>query len=161
MPNFSENPNINKQRQQTQMPRFRGNGFTIFQPPGWEDKTLYTITGPVEDEVQHNIIILVDQEVPFNSVMEYGEAQVMALEQTLKGCRMLKKGAFQMRDGTQAYRVIYRWEPAENRRMYQDQIYLLVGKTGYKLTATFSKKTRKTLGPLVERIMMSFKPEKS
>ena len=40
-------------------------------------------------------------------------------------------------------------------RIYQQQIFVLVEKTAYKMTASYTKKTRKTLGPAIERMMLS------
>ena len=77
----------------------------------------------------------------------------------LQGFRVLKRGAVTLSNGREAYEAIFRWEPTEVRRLYQRQIYVLAGKTAYTLTSTFSKKTRKTRGPEVDRVLMSFEPE--
>ena len=61
-------------------------------------------------------------------------------------------------NGLPAHRVIYVWCPMEGMRVYQEQLYVLHDGIGYKLTATFTKKTRKTLGSRVERMMLSFNP---
>jgi hypothetical protein len=64
-------------------------------------------------------------------------------------------------NGTEAYEAIFKWYPVNEFRIYQHQVYILIDKTAYKLTASFTKKTRQTLGPQVERMMLSFNPEKS
>lgn len=138
---------------------FRGNGFTISMPEGWQDKTVYTLSGPIEDEMQHNIVINVGQDVDIDSVEELADLQIESLEAQLQGCRILKRGAITLNNGHEAYEAIFRWEPTDVNRLYQRQIYVLAGKTAYTLTSTFSKKTRKTRGPEVDRILMSFEPE--
>jgi hypothetical protein len=138
---------------------FRGNKFTIEMPSGWEDKTIYTISGPVEDEIQHNIVINVGEDVEVDSVTELADLQIESLEMQLQGFHMLKRGEITLNNGQEAYEAIYRWEPTNVKRLYQRQIYVLAGKTAYTLTSTFSKKTRKTRGPEVHRILMSFQPE--
>jgi len=140
---------------------FRGNLFTINMPQGWQDKTIYTIAGPVEDEVQHNIVINVDHDVEIDSVDTLAKLQIETLEAQLQGCRILKRGAVTLNNGQEAYEVIFRWEPTNLKRLYQRQIYVLAGTTSYTLTTTFTKKTRKTRGPEVDRIMMSFESEVS
>ena len=127
---------------------------------GWQDKTIYTLTGPVEDGIQHSVLITLEQDVAFDSVREYAEWQISALEQELKGCRLLKKGTISLANGLPAYKAIFSWYPTETLRVFQEQIFVLADKTAYKLTATFTKKTRKTLGPQVERMMLSFNPRK-
>ena len=140
---------------------FQGNGFTIKQLADWQDKTIYTLTGPVTDGIQHNVIINIDKDVPFDSLSDYADFQIKTLEQELKGCMLLKRGATKLDNGTEAYEAIFKWYPVNDFRIYQHQIYILIEKTAYKLTASFSKKTRQTLGPQVERMMLSFNPEKS
>ncbi len=138
---------------------YRGNGFTIDQPDGWQDKTIYTLAGPTEDEIQHNIVINVEHEVEIDTVVELADRQIESLEMQLQGCRVLKRGEITLNSGQEAYEAIFRWDPTDVNRFYQRQIYVLSGTTAYTLTTTFSKKTRKTRGPEVGRILMSFRPE--
>ncbi|QQS36577.1 MAG: DcrB-related protein [Ignavibacteriales bacterium] len=137
---------------------FQGNGFTINQLQDWEDKTIYTLTGPVTDGIKHNVILTVEQDVPFDTLKEYADYQIKTLEQELKGCSLLKQGDTKLFDGTEAYEAIFKWYPLNDFKIYQHQIYVLHEKTGFKLTASFTKKTRQTIGPQVERMMLSFKP---
>jgi hypothetical protein len=137
---------------------FQGNGFTINQLEEWEDKTIYTLTGPVTDGIQHNVILNIDKKVPFETLEEYADWQIKTLETELKGCTLLKRGETKLTNGTEAYEAIFKWYPTDEIRIYQHQIYVLVEKTAYKFTASFTKKTRKTLGPQVERMMLSLNP---
>jgi hypothetical protein len=137
---------------------YRGNTFTIGLNEEWTDKTIHIISGPVSDEIQHNIIINVDPEPGTDSLINFAEVHIKTLEEQLKGCRLLKKDKIQLNNGLPAYRTIFRWFPAENVRLYQEQIYVFQNGTGYILTASFTKKTRKTLGPQVERLLMTFSP---
>lgn len=139
--------------------RFRANDFTIDISQDWQDATVYTIAGPIEDEMQHNVVINVGRDVDIDSVEDLADLQIESLEMQLQGYRILKRGAVTLNNGHEAYEAIFRWEPTEVNRLYQRQIYVLAGKTAYTLTSTFSKKTRKTRGPEVDRILMSFEPE--
>ena len=158
MPNQSNIPP--KQRGTAPGVRYQAWKFILELPDGWQDKTIYTLTGPVEDGIQHSVLITLEQDVAFDSVREYAEWQISALEQELKGCKLLKKGSIALANGLPAYQAIFSWYPSETLRVYQEQIFVLAEKTAYKLTATFTKKTRKTLGPQVERMMLSFSPRK-
>jgi hypothetical protein len=148
----------------TQAPKpeipYQANSFTLKLYGGWQDKTVFTITGPVTDGVQHNITIMVDHDVEVDNLQDFADWNVATLENELKGCRLLKKGEITLANGHPAYKAIFSWYPTEELRIYQEQIYVLVDKTGYKLTASFTKKTRKTIGPQVERMMLSFNPIK-
>jgi hypothetical protein len=139
---------------------FQGNGFNINQPSDWQDKTIYTLVGPESDGIQHNIIVMIDENVPFDSVSQYADTQIIALESELKGCAILKREDIQLSNGYPAYKILLRWFPTDIFRVYQEQVYVLVDKTVYKITTTFTKITRKTLGPEIDRIVMSFQPNK-
>ncbi len=138
---------------------FRGNGFTLNMPEEWQDKTIYTLAGPIEDGIQHNVLINVERDVEADSVTQLADRQIESMEMTLHGFRVLKRGEITLDNGQEAYEVVYRWEPTDMNRFYQRQIYVLSGKTAYILTSSFSKRTRKTRGPEVDRIFMSFQPE--
>jgi len=153
---------LKKTEQQTESLRiYRGNSFNIDQPKEWQDRTIHTLIGPIEDDIQHNILITIDENVPFDSLLDYADWQITAMEESLKGCRLLKREEILLNNGLPAYRAVFRWYPSDSLRVYQDHIFVLVDKTAYKLTTTFTKKTRKTLGPAVERILLSFQPEKA
>jgi len=138
---------------------YKGNGFIINQPEGWEDKTVYTLAGPVEEGLQHNILITIEEDVEFDSVEDYADFHITAMEEELKGYIVLKREETSLDNGLPAYRAIYRWYPTDEMCIYQEQMFVLADGTAYKLTTTFTKKTRKTLGPQVERILMSFQPK--
>lgn len=137
---------------------YRGNLFTMWLYDDWQDKTIYTISGPVTDGIQHSIIISLNPDVETDNLRDYADWNIATLTGELKGCRLLKQGPITLANGLPAYKAIFCWFPTEELRIYQEQIYVLVGTAGYNLTASFTKKTRKTLGPLVERMMLSFNP---
>ena len=138
---------------------FTANCFTLSMLEDWQDKTIYTLTGPVTDGIQHNVIINVDPDLPFENLIDYAEWQIKTLEEELKGCTLLKKDETKLTNGMDAYEAIFSWFPTDDIKIYQHQIFVLVEKTAYKLTASFTKKTRQTLGPQVLRMMLSFDPK--
>ncbi len=141
------------------IPIYNVNKFSVSQPDGWNDITIYTFAGPLDDDIQHNIIIQIDDNVKFDSLEEYADMQTSSLERDLNSCRILNYDEIALANGIPAYRAIFRWQPTDELLLYQEQIFVLVDNTGYRLTATFTRKTRKTLGPLVESILRSFEPK--
>jgi hypothetical protein len=137
---------------------YRADAFSLKLYEEWEDKTIFTLSGPVTDGIQHNMTITVEHELLGERLRDYADINVKALEEELKSCRILLREDIRLANGTPAHRVIYKWYPTEDLRIYQEMILLLAENSGYKLTATFTKKTRKTLGPQVERMMLSFVP---
>lgn len=137
---------------------YQAQRFTMRLYEDWRDKTVFTIAGPVSDGIQHGVVVLVDEAAEVESLQEFADWQVRSLEEELSGCRILLRGPITLYNGMDAVRVVYVWFPAEDVRFYQEQIYILHDGAAYKLTATFTRKSRKTLGPQVERIMLSFEP---
>ena len=174
-PEQKEQPSSQKPQQKQEAPKsaqvpqvkdktipYQGNGFTLNQLEDWEDKTIYTLTGPVTDGIQHNVIVTIDKEPAADNVLEYADLQITTLEKELKSCMLLKRGETKLTNGTDAYEAVFSWYPTDELRIYQHQIFVLVEKVAYKMTASFTKKTRKTIGPAVERMMLSlnFPPKK-
>jgi hypothetical protein len=137
---------------------YRAHAFTLALGKDWVDKTAFSLAGPITDGIQHLITVTVDPDVEVDAVRDYADWHTRILEAQLKGCQVLKRASVSLINGMPAYRVIYVWHPMEDLRLYQDQLYVLHEGVGYTLTASFTKKTRKTLGPQVARMMLSFNP---
>lgn len=137
---------------------YRADTFAIDLYEEWQDKTVFILGGPATDDVQHNVTVTVGRDVEAESLIDFADWQIKSLEEALKGCRLLLKDRVELDCGLPAFRAIFVWWPTEERRLYQEQFYVLHEGRGFVLTASFTKKTRKTLGPKVERIMRSFNP---
>lgn len=139
---------------------FTADRFKMNLYKDWKDKTIYTIEGPVTDGIRHNIIITIDNDAKYDSVIDYAEWQIRILEDNLKGCILLKKGTTYLHNGSPAYEAVFKWLPTDQLRLYQHQIFILIDGIGYQLTSSFTKKSRKMIGPQVLRMMLSFTPLK-
>lgn len=137
---------------------FHADDFALRLQDGWQNETVYVLEGPVEDDLQHTIQINVDPNAGGIAVIDYADMQIEGQKSTLRGCRLLMKRFTQLDNEMRAYRAIFDWYPTEERRVYQDHFYVVYDDIGYRLTANFTKKTRKTLGPKVERAFRSFDP---
>lgn len=137
---------------------YQANDFKLDLLENWQDKTIYTLTGPVTDGIQHNVIINVDKETEYETLEDFAEWQIKSLEEELKGCTLLKKGETKLTNGTPAYEAIFSWHPTDDLRIYQHQIFTIIEKVAYKMTASFTKKTRQTIGPPLVRMMLSLNP---
>ena len=138
---------------------YRADAFQLDLPAGeWTDRSVYTLTGPTIDGIQHNITILREPDVEADTLHDFAGQQMAALELQLDGCQVLLDDAIQLASGRPAYRVIYTWQPSDDLRLYQEQLYVLHDGQGYTLTASFTRNTRKQLGAAVERMMRTFTP---
>jgi hypothetical protein len=132
------------------------NKFSMKFPPDWEDRSYYKFEGPVEDGIKHNIIVTIENNVEVPSLQQYAELNIKAVETELQGYQELKRGQVSLDNRVPAYELVYKWTPVEDRQVYQRVIYILINKTGYILTASFSKRTWKTRGVEVDKILKSF-----
>jgi hypothetical protein len=133
------------------------NRFSMMLPAEWEDHSYYRFEGPVEDGVKHGIMVTLENHIQAPGLEQYAALNIKALETELQGYQALKQGPLVLDSGMPAYELVYRWTPMKDRTVFQRVIYILAGNTGFVLTATFSKKTWKMLGPTVGKILMSFK----
>ena len=131
-----------------------------FPLPGdaWTCETTYTILGPVSRGMRHNITVTQDRDTECATLQDYTAAQMEPLESSLPQCTVLMHGPFPLISGDDAYRCIYRWQPEDgDRPLYQEQVYVFAEGVGYTLTASFRRDTRKQFGPMIERMMRSFR----
>jgi hypothetical protein len=148
--------NKNKPASSSAPGRFCNSRFAFNLPADWQDQSVYRFVGPEEDGIQQNIMVTVEHDVVHTDLNQYAQINIHTVEQTLQGYHELKRGTITLDSGQTAHEIVYKWTPVKERTVYQRVIYLLEGHIGYILTASFSKKTWKTKGPEIDRILKSF-----
>jgi hypothetical protein len=137
---------------------FQADRFTLAIGPDWIDRTAYVLRGPLEHDLQHLLTVALDEEAGDVDLLAYAYPQVDGMLETLKGCRCQARGLTTLDCGVPAYFAAFVWWPADERRLYQELWFVLHAGTGYRLAATFTRKTRRTLGPAVRRAVHAFLP---
>jgi hypothetical protein len=133
--------------------------FTIELAAGWRDNTVFTFEGPHDSGVQHNLVLVVDSKVDKKTELaEYAHQQLGNSKQFLPGFDMVSEGEKTLSSGRQAYEVVYKYVPSDEQVLFQKQVFLVIEGKGYIFTATFSKKTLKTIANEVDEIIGSFRP---
>ncbi len=144
---------------------FVANRFSIDLEVDWTDRTAYVLMGPEEHNLQHTITIATDDEAGDEAgdedLLAYAYPQVDGMLETLKGCRCQARGLTRLDCGVPAYFAAFVWWPSDERRVYQEVWFVVHEGTGYRITASFTRKTRKTLGPAVRRAVHGFIPGSS
>lgn len=135
------------------------HGIKLALPPDWVDETVYTFKGPDDSGVQHNLVLMIDNESKPDDITVYAKERIRTLEQTLSGFELLNEQPRKLKSGFGAYEAIYKWIPTEGKIIFQKQVYLIAYGVAYNFTASFSKKTLQTIGIEVDAIIDSFKPE--
>lgn len=132
--------------------------FQIELPEAWEDRTVYMFMGPDDSGIQHLMQLVIDDEVVGVELSEYARQRIDAAMESLQGAEILKEEEKTLPNGNTVYEMVYKWVPVEGQINFNRVVYMINDGIGYTFSANFSKKTIKTIGVEVERIINSFQP---
>jgi hypothetical protein len=134
------------------------NQFQLNLPDGWKETTIHTFQGPHDSGVQHNLVLVIDPEVPKKTdLAEYAHKQSGTTKEVLPGFALINESAISLPSGVPAYVIVYKYVPADGVELFQKQVFLIIDNKGYIFTATFSKKTLQTIAYEVEEIINSMR----
>lgn len=132
------------------------NQFTLELPNGWEDRTVHVFMGPDDSGVQHMLNLSIDPYVEDASLEEYARFRIDTMMESLQSAEILKEEGRTLANGNEIFECVYKWIPAEGKSVFQQVVYMIDDGVAYIFSANFSKKTIKTIGVEVERIINSF-----
>ena len=132
--------------------------FNIDLPDGWEDQTLYTFKGPDDSGVQHNLVLIIDNDPGGVDLGTYAKLRLDSIKDTLTGFELMGQREKELKSGNKAYEIVYKWSPSADKTLVQKQVFTIIGDKAYNFTSSFSKKTIQTIGVQVDEIIDSFKP---
>jgi hypothetical protein len=137
------------------------NRFTMCFPDGWKEATIHTFEGPMADGVKHNLLLSIEPLGKKERLEDFARTRIGMCTAALPAFRLLNEAEMVLPDGTVTRVVMYRFSPAANKTMYQKQYFMIVGGKGCIFTASFSKKTLRTIAVDVDAIVASFVNEPS
>jgi len=130
--------------------------FLTFPDSDWKETTIHTFEGPFDSGVQHNIVLMIDPDVPKDvSLKEYAKDQCERAATQLPGFEYVDQKEKIMRTGISAYEIIYKYMPTDEVVLFQKQWYMVIEKKIYIFTSTFNKKTLNTIANDIEGIIES------
>jgi len=132
--------------------------FDIDLPDGWEDQTLYTFKGPDDSGVQHNLVLIIDNNLDGVDLNTYAKLRLDSIKDTLSGFELMGEREKDLKSGNRAYEIVYKWSPGADKTLVQKQVFTIIGDKAYNFTSSFSKKTIQTIGVQVDEIIDSFRP---
>lgn len=127
-------------------------------PGEWRDQSVYTLMGPDDSGVQHLLTFVVDTEVSNYDLEEFARERIDIMLSSLQSADVLKDEQKTLANGRTVHELVYKWVPVDGKIIFQKVVYMLIDGTGYSFSANFSKKTIRTIGVEVERIINSFSP---
>ncbi|NLD94599.1 MAG: DUF1795 domain-containing protein [Fibrobacter sp.] len=130
------------------------NQFVLNFPDGWKESTVYTFEGPEDSGVKHNLVLMIDHDIDKKADLEaYVASRIEHLGQSLPSFELLSKKASLISD-SQAVEIVYTYTPG-TIPLFQKQYYIHKVPTIFLFTATFIKKTLRTLEPEIDAIVHS------
>ena len=136
---------------------FRADAWALALPPGWRDASTVTLAGPVVDGQPHQVTV-VTAEHDGRALERLADDQVEAVRHTLPGGAVLLRDRIALDGGAPAERVVFRWSPVPDRVLYQQQVYAVLGRHAVTMAASFTARSRRLVGPEVDRLMRSLAP---
>jgi len=101
-------------------------------------------------------MVTVEDQVDACDLANYAENKLAELNAGLPGYEDLNRNYFQTRSGLPACKAVYKWFLGGEIEIYQWVLLALARKTGYTLTATFSKETSMVWGEQVDEMFSGF-----
>ncbi len=134
------------------------NLFNIGLPDGWEDQTVHYFKGPEDSGVQHAISLVIDRYAEGLTLSDYARERIDMMLEVLQGVEILKEEERSLTDERQVYECVYKWIPSDDKIIFRKVMFFLIDGVAYTFSSDFSKKTLKTIGVEVEKIIESFAP---
>jgi hypothetical protein len=113
-----------------------------------------TLAGPVADGLGHQVTVVADDH-DGRALERLADEQVEAVREALPGCVVLLRDRIALDGGAPAERAVFRWSPTPDRVLYQQQVYAVLDGRAVTLAASFTARSRRVVGPEVDRIMRS------
>jgi len=132
------------------------NRFSVKVSPVWQDHSHYRFDESDESGNKHEIVVSIEHNIEVPTLKQYAELNIMALAKVIPGYQELKRGQFLLDSGVPAFDLVYKWIPLNDVKYYQRVVYIRINKTGYVLSARFTKKTWKIRGGEVDKMLKSF-----
>ncbi len=136
------------------------NLFKLTFPDGWKETTVYTFEGPHDSGTQHNLVLTV-----LPGLHEDVDLETFAKQQTetsagmLPGFELLSQKPAAFFGSTPGVEITYSYQPNDEIKFIQKQWYFAINNKVYLFTATFNKKTVKTIAVEVETIIRTLKTD--
>jgi hypothetical protein len=117
--------------------------------------------GPEDNGVKHNLVITVDSVIDTKkmSLRDAAFLRIESLKENLPGLEILNEAEKMLPQSERTvYEVVYTFVQNESKPVFQKQVYLIEDKILYTFAASFSKKTIKTIGTIVDEMIDTFTP---
>lgn len=143
----------------TEPKSFRADSFQLTLPNSrWRDGTSYTLSGPTLEGTNHSIAVTTTSGTGVETASQLADEELGRIRSELTHCRVLERESVQLDCGHPACRLLVVWQQPGDRKLYQEQLYVVNDGWGYILIASFTEETKAEIGEEVRCVMRSFRP---
>jgi len=130
--------------------------FSLRVPDEWKDATVHRFSLPRDDGASDDIIVTVDHQPTPPGLKEYAQTAMRAMERTLKGYKLLKRGEMVLDARLPGYEVVYRWQPTDGVKQYRQMVFVFANQAAFSICVTFTKKAWKVRGAEIGKLIKTF-----
>jgi len=132
--------------------------FRLDLPHQWENDTIYVFRGPLDGSMQHYLRLVVHPKPISGNLREFAQDGIATVKTGGPSMEFLREEARTLENGHEVFEFAYRTMPSDDAALFHKYVYMILKKKGYVFSCEFTKRSRKTVGLEVERILNSFEP---
>lgn len=132
--------------------------FNFDLPEGWQDQTVFHFRGPVIDEQDHTLMLVIDRNPQQAQMAEFARLRTRPVLEAFQGVEVLKDEETTVPGCYPSWEFVYRWMPAEGIKIFKKYIFVLRESRGYCFEIEFTKKSYKMLGENVKKVVDNLLP---
>lgn len=132
--------------------------FNFDLPEGWQDQTVFHFRGPVIDDQDHILTLVLDRNPQQTDIAEFARLRTEPVLKAFQGVEVLKDEETTPPGCYPSWEFVYRWIPVEGMKIFKKYIFVLRESRGYSFEIEFTKKSYKMLGENVKKVVENLLP---
>ena len=132
--------------------------FQLDLPRGWENETIHLFRGPMDGGLQHYLRLVIHPKPASRDLEEFAQDHIAIVKESDPSMEVLREEARTLDNGREVFEFTYKSMPSDDRVLFHKFVYMMVDRKGYLFSCEFTKRTKKTVGLEVEKILNSFEP---
>ena len=132
--------------------------FRFKLPGGWEDQTVFSFRGPSEDDMEHNLLLVIDRHLQYDDIEDYAVEKTMPLTESMPDLIVMKNEEVTVEGGNPCFEFVAKWIPSEDSTVIQKHVFVFSEGLGFHFSINFNKKTYKLLNLQLGQVIESILP---
>lgn len=140
------------------MARYQGTDASFDVPNDWEDKTIVAFSAPAKpNTLVPNVVLTKDKLKPEETIEQYTDRTIVDMARQLAAFKLIGKEARDVGDH-RGFEIRFSWNGSANKTVIQRILMVSgTGRTVLGLNVTCAQNDLKSIEPLADRILSSFR----